>query len=118
VREQSEFEVSHLKGAIQIDPDISRQEFNQLYGDAVSDKTVVFYCSVGRRSSLLADRLSEDLSAWGTKDIYNLRHGIFGWHNNYGELVDQNTNTDYVHPYNWLWGRLLERRDMLRYDTE
>lgn len=118
VREQSEFDVSHLDGAIQVDPDISRQQFNQLYGDSVSDKTVIFYCSVGQRSSLLADRVTEDLSARGTKDIYNLRYGIFGWHNSYGELVNHYSNTDYVHPYNWRWGRILERRDMLRYDTE
>jgi len=118
VREQSEFDVSHLDGAIRVDPGISQQKFNQLYGDSVLGKTVVFYCSVGRRSSLLADRVSEELSARGTKDIYNLRYGIFGWHNGYGELVDRDSNTDYVHPYNWRWGRLLERRDLLRYDTE
>ena len=116
VREQSEFEISHLDGAIRVDPDISRHMFDEKFGQTVAGKTVVFYCSVGRRSSALADRVTEDLHSRGSMDVYNLQHGIFGWHNNYGELVDDLSNTEFVHPYNWRWGRLLERRDLIRYE--
>ncbi|MGB5705419.1 MAG: rhodanese-like domain-containing protein [Arenicellales bacterium] len=118
VREQDEYTVSHLDNAIRVDPDISREAFDKLYGKSLSGKTVVFYCSVGRRSSELADRVGDDLIAHGSKDIFNLQHGIFGWHNNRMSLVDNSKDTDYVHPYNWLWGRLLERRDMIRYGME
>ncbi len=118
VRESAEFEVSHLAGAIQVDPDISSATFNQMYGESVSGKTVVFYCSVGRRSSLLADKVSDQLSAQGADEIYNLQHGIFGWHNEQRALIADTEKTDYVHPFNWFWGRLLDRRDMIRYSAE
>lgn len=118
VREQEEYTISHLDSAIRVDPDISREAFDKLHGKSLSGKTVVFYCSVGRRSSELADRVGDDLIAHGSKDIYNLRHGIFGWHNNRMALVDSSEDTDYIHPYNWYWGRLVERRGMIRYDME
>ena len=117
VREQDEYEISHLDGAIRVDPDISRQKFDERFGQTISGKTVVFYCSVGRRSSALADRVAEGLFARGSVDVYNLQHGIFGWHNNHGNLVDGRSTTEFVHPYNWRWGRLLERREMIRYEN-
>jgi rhodanese-related sulfurtransferase len=118
VREKSEFEVSHLDGAIQVDPDIRRSTFNQLYGESLSGKTVVFYCSVGRRSSVLADRVSDDLTENGSEEVYSLQYGIFGWHNERRALINESVNTDFVHPYSYRWSKLLERRDMVRYSAK
>ena len=50
VRKKSEFAVSHLQNAIRLDPGTKADEFEQLYGEQLQGKTVVFYCSVGRLS--------------------------------------------------------------------
>ena len=118
VREKDEFSVSHLENAVQVDPDVSRSEFFTLYGENLENKTVVFYCSVGRRSSLLAEKLEADLQSHGTRDIFNLRYGIFGWHNQDMPLVSNTGTTRYVHPYNQRWGRMLDRKQLIRYTSE
>ncbi len=118
VREPAEYEVSHLEDAIQVDPEISRQDFIEQFGEIVKDKQVVFYCSVGRRSSLLADRVSDSLIDQGTADIFNLKHGIFGWHDEQNPLVNRNKKTDYVHPFSWRWKRYLKRKEFARYEVE
>ena len=118
VRETSEFTVSHLENSIRVDPDIRRDEFLALFGDQLKGKTAVFYCSVGRRSSLLAERVGADLEDMGTAEILNLEHGIFGWHNQDLPLMSENTDTDYVHAYSRKWGRLIERKELIRYQLE
>ena len=77
-------------------------------------KTVVFYCSVGVRSSALAESVKADLLAAGTKEVVNLEGGIFGWHNQSRPLVDKSGPTTFVHPYNAYWGRLLTRPELAR----
>jgi len=118
VREPEEYQVSHLKDAIQVDPAISRQDFIEQFGETLKDKQVVFYCSVGRRSSLLVDRVSDSLIDQGVADIYNLKHGIFGWHDEQKPLVNENQETDYVHPFSWRWKRYLKRKEFARYEVE
>ena len=115
VREPEEFAVSHLQGAIQVDPEITEAEFMAQFGDELKDKQVVFYCSVGRRSSLLADKVSDTLFEQGAEEVYNLKHGIFGWHDEQKPLVNASQSTDYVHPFSWRWKRYLKRKDMARY---
>jgi len=118
VREPEEYKVSHLRDAIQVSPNISRQDFIQQFGEILKDKQVVFYCSVGRRSSLLADRVSDSLFDQGAADIFNLKHGIFGWHDEQKPLVNEGKETDFVHPFSWRWKRYLKRKDFARYDVE
>lgn len=118
VREPEEYAVSHLEGAIQVDPEIDHDIFIQQYSKALSGKTVVFYCSVGRRSSLLADTVSDALIEAGSGDIYNLKNGIFGWHNESRPLTRNNQSIDYVHPYSWRWKRYLERKDLTTYKID
>ena len=115
VREQDEFDISHLAGAIRVSPDISAHEFFNTQGQKINGKTLIFYCSVGQRSSHLADRLRRRLENSVAAKIYNLQGGIFNWHNEKRALVSESTATDYVHPYNNSWGRLLERPEMIRY---
>ena len=77
VRETVEFKVSHLIGAIQLDPKINPEEFKSAYSHLLLDKTVVFYCSVGKRSSALASRLQNVIIDSGAIDVFNLIGGIF-----------------------------------------
>jgi len=50
--------------------------------------------------------------------IYNLENGIFGWHNESRPLVVNSNATDYVHPYNFVWGRMVNRKDLKRYKRD
>ena len=115
VRERAEYAVSHIEGAIQIDPDMSGEEFLGRYGDRIGNRRVVFYCSVGYRSSHLAKLLQNQPLADPPTDVLNLRHGLFGWHNEKRDLVRGESPTDLIHPYNFWWGRLLERRNLTSY---
>lgn len=115
VREKPEFEVSHIKGAIQIDPEMTGQEFLGRYGDSIQNRKVIFYCSVGYRSSNMAENFLNQSSNHSSMDVLNLRYGLFGWHNQERGLVRGNTSTNLIHPYNFWWGRLIERRELTSY---
>jgi rhodanese-related sulfurtransferase len=114
VREPDEYAVSHIPGAVQVSPDISPDAFMARFGDEIEGKTAVFYCSVGRRSSRLIDRLDHVLEEEQTT-AYNLEGSIFRWHNDEAPLVNDAGATEKVHPYNWLWSRHLERKNQTSY---
>ncbi len=116
VREEAEFAVSHIDGAIQISPKMRKKEFLAEYGTLLDGKTVVFYCSVGHRSSKMAKRVLSDLKPLGAVAVYNLEGGVFKWHNEERPLVQDNMPTDYVHPYNKSWGVYVERQAFVRYE--
>ena len=115
VREESEFKVSRIEGAVRIDPKMSGQEFLSRYGDSIRSRKVVFYCSVGYRSSNMAEIVLNQSSSHSPDDVLNLRYGLFGWHNQKRELVNGSSSTDLVHPYNLWWGRMIERRELRSY---
>lgn len=103
VREATEFEVSHLAGAIRVKSPSEiaarlRAEFSK--GGA---RPIVAYCSVGVRSA----RLVEQLNADGFEDVFNLDGSIFSWANAGLPLVRGDEPTELVHPYNRSWGALL-----------
>ena len=111
VREEKEYRVSRLDNAIQVSPDISAEDFLAEFGDQIGDKKVVFYCSVGWRSSKLIDRIeSEANPAEYNLEFYNLTGGIFRWVNDDRELT-----SDAVHPYSIFRARLIEDKDKIRY---
>ena len=114
VRQQAEFEVSHLKNAIRIAPDINSNDFMSAFGDQIEGKNIVFYCSVGRRSSILASRLKPSLLKQGAQNIYNLKGGIFKWRNEQRALIQNEQPTQYIHPFNPLWGLLIEDQSAIR----
>ena len=69
-REKEEFDTSHIPNAIYAGYyDFSIEQFNALN----KDTTVVVYCSVGYRSSVVAEKLIEA----GFTDVRNLYGGIF-----------------------------------------
>ncbi len=116
VREIEEYVVSRLDGAERIDPDIETDAFIERFGGALQGKLVVFYCSVGVRSSELAERVQDALRQTGAYAVYNLEGGIFNWHNEFRHLVTDSGKTSYVHPYSDHWSQLLKRRDLVRYE--
>lgn len=115
VRAPDEFKVSRLKNAIRVDPSISAGDFFMKFAKTLPGKTVVFYCSVGLRSSRLAYRLQEHLVRDGANGTYNLQGGIFNWHNEQRPLHDAKGKTNLVHPYDRKWGKLVTRRDLTSY---
>ena len=115
VRETSEFGVSHLPGAVRVNPDISQKRFLARFARAARGKTVILYCSVGYRSSKLVAEVQSGLRQAGAKDIYNLSGGIFAWHNSQRSLVRGATRTELVHPYSSRWSHYLTRKKFINY---
>lgn len=116
VREEEEFAVSRLDGAIQLDPDMDGDDFVERYGDLIGGRVVVFYCSVGVRSARMADRLAPVL---GDADaVWNLEGGAFAWHNDARPMENAGGKTPFIHPYNRSWGKLVDRTNMLRTEPQ
>ena len=114
VREDAEYRVSHLSGAERVDPGLATADFLARYASSAVGRDVVFYCSVGMRSSGLAAEVQEGLVKAGALSVSNLRGGLFGWHNERRPLVDTSGPTDGVHPYNAKWGTLIDRQAEVR----
>lgn len=102
VRTEAEYAVSHLPGAIQINP--TTQDFNFL-GAIGPETLIVTYCSVGYRSAALAKQLQQA----GYQNVLNLEGSIFRWANEHHLIVREGQAVRQVHPYNRIWGCLLDR---------
>lgn len=100
VRTAPEFAVSHLEGAKRIEPGADAKTVS-----TSKDKPIVTYCSVGYRSALFAKKLREA----GYTGVMNLEGSIFRWANENRPLRHDHGPTDKVHPYNKLWGMLVEK---------
>ena len=118
VREANEFAISHLPEAVRVDPGISQAAFVKAFAGDMKDKTVVLYCSVGYRSSRLVARVQDSLTKLGVKGVYNLRGGIFAWHNAGRIVVRDRAETNHIHPYNKTWSRYLEFDHHARYGNQ
>ena len=114
VREEQEYRVSHIPGAIRVSPSIWGWSFLRQYGERVKGKKIVFYCSVGVRSSILAERTQQGLRKPGALQVKNLIGGIFAWHNEKRPLVNAKGPTPYVHPYDSHWGKLIDHKEHVR----
>ena len=101
VREPEEYAVSHLRGAIRVDPDTD--DLSVLAG-VDRDTPIVTYCSVGYRSSALAEKLMRA----GFTNVANLEGSIFAWANRGHPVYDDGHRAEYVHPYDAIWGKLLD----------
>ncbi len=114
VREAAEYAVSHIAGAVRIDPDAAPRVVAMAIRETVGARKIVFYCAVGVRSSALAAEVQRALGPDRAPAIFNLTGGIFRWHNESRSLSDARGATAFVHPYDNSWGRLLERRQWAR----
>lgn len=118
VREQAEYDVSHIKGAYFVPPNMSAEDFYDEYGELIKGRDIVVYCSVGWRSSKFASRIMSDIEAYEVQSLYNLRGGIFGWHNDEERLSRFEKSVDVVHPYSRWRARLIERQDKISYSPK
>lgn len=99
-RTPEEFATSHLRGAVRVDPDAP--DVAALPGP--EGRRVVVYCSVGYRSGHVADALQRA----GWREVYNLEGGIFAWANGGRTVVRGDAPVREVHPYDAVWGRMLD----------
>ena len=103
VRTEEEFRVSHLHGAVHVDPGARAEA---VLSRIPKGRRVVTYCSVGYRSSALAERLRKA----GVGSVYNLEGSIFQWANEGRALESAGRPADKVHPYSRRFGALLEEK--------
>lgn len=104
-RTAREFAASHLPGALHAE---TVEEVRALLATAPHDQAVVLYCSVGWRSSRLADDL---LQAEPERQVHNLDGSLFQWANEARPLVDaEDKSVNHAHPYDQRWGRLLDSK--------
>jgi rhodanese-related sulfurtransferase len=103
VREVKEFDVSHLPGATNVKPNAKAADLKAIIA---TGQPVVVYCSVGYRSSALAQRLAKI----GLTNVFNLEGSIFQWANEGRPLVKNEPAepAEKVHPYNKRYGVLLK----------
>ncbi len=102
-RTRKEFEVGHLRGAVRAS---GLRTALRALGPQAPQRAVVVYCSVGYRSSQLAERLRER----GVANVFNLEGSIFRWANEGRPVYRGTERVTQVHPYDEDWGRLLDRR--------
>ncbi|KAJ1184547.1 hypothetical protein NDU88_001353 [Pleurodeles waltl] len=117
-RSASEFAISHLEGAVNIDPksDKLQEIVQKLLRDGYKPSMrILCYCTVGYRSSLMAQTLNrmqqeDDGQIQGTPlKVFNLEGGFVKWANEGRAMLDHHGNiTRLVHPCNSTWGSLLE----------
>ena len=100
-RTEDEYAVSHLQGAVRIDP--FKPSLRPLRGFP-RDTAIVLYSSVGYRGARVADFLARQ----GYSQVYNLEGGQFRWANEGRPVFRQDRPTADVHPYSPTWGLLLE----------
>ena len=110
-RPKSEFSQSHLRTAIRVDPDATTESFFAAHDESIRNKRLVFYCSVGYRSSILASRLKGKAIERGASSVANLRGGLFRWYNEGRPVFNGSGPTDDIHPYDKWWGRLVRQRE-------
>lgn len=100
-RQPEEYAVSHLKGALRVDPGATT--FPRL--DSLdADTPIVVYCSVGYRSAGITERLRDA----GFTNVANLEGSIFQWANEGRPVYRKGERVQAVHPYNKAWGQLLD----------
>ena len=103
VRTEKEFAVSHLHGAMRVEPSANA---GKLLARLPRDRPVVTYCSVGYRSSEFAEKLQRA----GVISVYNLEGSIFQWANEGRPIEANGRPTEKVHPYNRKFGQMLDEK--------
>lgn len=113
VRSRGEFAVSHIPFAVRIRPGATSQNVVDRLNASVTGRHVIFYCSVGVRSSRLADRSRADLMRLGAEGVYNLSGGLFAWHNEERSVENMKGPTQFIHPFDRTWGKLLSHPEFI-----
>ncbi len=108
VREEAEYKVSHLQGAVRVQPGSDPAE---LIETLEWDTSIVAYCSVGYRSSELVQKLTER----GFTNVKNLEGSIFEWANKGYPVERDGEEVREVHPFDDHWGTFLDE-DLRAYE--
>ncbi len=106
-RSAAEYAISHLAGAIHVDPSTTPKAFGERLGSSIKGRRVVFYCAVGLRSSHVATRLLPTLLALEVQSVSNLSGGLFRWYNEGRDVVAATGPSAAIHPFNAYWSRFL-----------
>ncbi|GFO44246.1 histone-lysine N-methyltransferase SETMAR [Plakobranchus ocellatus] len=114
-RPVEEYNISHIENAVRVShEDSDMNSLVQTLEQSLAGKpnpTVVCYCSVGYRSSVVAQNLQKfykDSGKTPVPEIYNLAGSLFQWANEERPMVDSNgRQTHFAHPYTSFWGKLL-----------
>lgn len=101
-REDIEYAVSHLENALKA---ATEEEAVKILKHREMDHVIVVYCSVGYRSSKLAQKLQSA----GYTQVWNLEGSVFKWANEGRPLYKGRQPVHNVHPFNMKWGRFLNR---------
>jgi rhodanese-related sulfurtransferase len=100
-RSAEEYAVSHLRGARLASDEAQALE---VLRSVPKDRPIVAYCSVGWRSSALAEKLK----AQGYTQVSNLEGSIFAWANEGRPVYKGEQPVAHVHPFSEKWGSLLK----------
>lgn len=115
VRDQEEFRVSRLQGALRVDQNADTEQFIARVKRRASQATIVFYCTTSPRSDDFAQSVYHDLKALGAREVFVLSGGIIAWHNENRALVDAKGATPYVHAFNDDIKKQLLRPELARF---
>ena len=111
IREKYEYQTSHIPNALWIQPKLPPKDIATVISNKcgnLDECHIYCYCSVGYRSSIMAQKLSNH----GLKNVHNVEGSIFKWVNEGRNVVDNDGNDmQKVHTYNALWGLLLDDKD-------
>lgn len=110
IRTTQEYGKSHIESAVRLDPDTGPDDFDARFVSLTAGRDIVFYCSVGQRSSELLARLESVFVKAGAKSCRNLRGGIFRWYNEGKPVVKVSGRTDEIDGHDPIWGLMVERR--------
>jgi rhodanese-related sulfurtransferase len=103
-RTQPEYQVSHLKGAVLIDP---YRPSLQPVRQTQQSGSIVVYSSAGYRGA----RVASWLSRAGYTSVVSLAGGLFKWANEGRPMFQaENRPAALVHPYDQRWGLLVDGR--------
>jgi len=101
-RSPKEYRVSRLPGAVRWSDFEEGPPPPEVLEHAQAGRPVVFYCSIGYRSGMAAERLARQRGS--DEGLFNLKGGIFQWANE-GHALEGGSR---VHGYDAQWGRLLQ----------
>jgi len=102
-RPDSSFRLSHLDGAVRIDP--AHPDLAPLT-HVPRDQPLVVYDGAGVGGTAMVLGLTEA----GFSRVSNLEGGVFGWVNAGYPVVGDSGTALHVDPMSWWWGRLLKAR--------
>lgn len=115
-RTAPEFEVSHIRNAIRIEPGpgaLSRLVPHLREAQGVD---VVLYCTIGTRSAGVANDALDGVVARGARSVQVLDLGLIGWVNADLPLVDANESpTSFVHPFDAAMAKGLTQPERARF---